>query len=89
MIQAMTERFDCDEVVRRLWPHLDGALPESERARVVAHLEECDGCRSHHDFAQAFLDAVRRAAPVDRRLAVRPGLSFRIARSTCPLPPAP
>ena len=63
MTQILSDRFDCQEVVRRLWPHLDGALPESERTRVVAHLEECDGCRSHYDFAQAFLDAVRRAAP--------------------------
>jgi anti-sigma factor (TIGR02949 family) len=75
MILTVTERFDCDEVVRRLWPHLDGALPESERERVVAHLEGCDGCRSHHDFAQAFLEAVRRAAPVDRRLE---GLRARV-----------
>lgn len=56
-------RYDCDDVVRRLWPHLDGALPESERAAVVAHLEACGGCRSHYDFARAFLEAVGKAAP--------------------------
>ena len=54
---------DCDEIVARLWPHLDGALPESERAAIVAHLESCTACRSHFDFAQAFLDAVARARP--------------------------
>jgi anti-sigma factor (TIGR02949 family) len=75
MTLPMTERLDCAEVVRRLWPHLDGALPESARAGVVAHLEGCDGCRSHYDFAQAFLDAVRRASPVDRRLE---GLRARV-----------
>lgn len=56
-----TPRTECEEIVRRLWPHLDGALPESERRRVVRHLEECTGCRSHYDFAQAFLDAVHRS----------------------------
>lgn len=60
---ATPTRTECEAIVARLWPHLDGALPESEHARVVAHLERCDGCRSHYDFAQAFLDAVHRAAP--------------------------
>lgn len=54
---------DCDAVVARLWPHLDGALPDSERERVAQHLRECTGCRSHFDFAQAFLDAVHSARP--------------------------
>lgn len=51
--------LSCAEVVRQLWPHLDGALPESARAGIVAHLEGCAGCRSHYDFAAAFLKAVR------------------------------
>ncbi len=51
-------RTECEEIVGRLWPHLDGALPETERARVIAHLEGCAGCRSHYDFARAFLAAV-------------------------------
>ena len=46
MTPTVSAPLGCDEVVRRLWPHLDGALPESERARVVAHLEACAGCRS-------------------------------------------
>lgn len=60
---TMNSRLECEEVVARLWPHLDGALPESERQRVIAHLEECDGCRSHYDFAEAFLDAVHQSDP--------------------------
>lgn len=54
---------DCDQIVARLWPHLDGALPESERARVVEHLRGCTACKSHFDFAQAFLEAVAEARP--------------------------
>lgn len=57
----MTGLLSCEDIVHRLWPFLDGALPETERAAVVAHLEGCAGCRSHHDFARAFLDAVHQA----------------------------
>ena len=49
----------CREIVRQLWPYLDGALPDEWQARVTAHLEECANCRSHYDFERAFLDAVR------------------------------
>lgn len=55
--------YDCDEVVARLWPHLDGALPDSERERVTQHLRDCRDCRSHFDYARAFLDAVHAARP--------------------------
>ena len=48
----------CREIVRQLWPYLDGALPDEWRARVAEHLEACDNCRSHYDFERAFLDAV-------------------------------
>lgn len=55
------DRSECEAVVRRLWPYLDGALADAERERVVQHLEFCAGCASHFDFARAFLDAVARA----------------------------
>lgn len=73
-------RTECEEIVGRLWPHLDGALPESERARVVAHLEGCAGCRSHYDFATAFLDAVHEAtAGKDEFAALRERVSRAVA----------
>lgn len=55
-------RMICEEVVERLWPYLDGALPDSERPRVAEHLAGCDECTSHFDFAQEFLDAVSSAS---------------------------
>ena len=58
-----TSAFDCDAVVARLWPHLDGALPETERERVALHLRDCTECKSHFDFARAFLEAVHAARP--------------------------
>jgi anti-sigma factor (TIGR02949 family) len=55
----------CREIVRQLWPYLDGALPDEWQARVARHLEECDNCRSHYDFEQEFLEAVRASGEVD------------------------
>ena len=48
----------CREIVRQLWPCLDGALPDEWQARVAAHLEACANCTSHFDFGRAFLDAI-------------------------------
>ena len=52
----------CREIVRQLWPYLDGALPDELQARVAEHLETCVNCRSHYDFEGAFLEAVRASA---------------------------
>jgi anti-sigma factor (TIGR02949 family) len=79
MTTPLPTLLDCESVVRRLWPFLDGALPEGERARVLAHLAACEGCSSHYDFAQAFLVAVRQSAPVaDNQFAA---LRTRVERS--------
>jgi anti-sigma factor (TIGR02949 family) len=59
----MPNRSECEAVVRQLWPYLDGAVSESQRERIVAHLEGCVNCASHFDFAQSFLDAVAAARP--------------------------
>ena len=65
----MQNRAECEAVVRCLWPFLDGILPESDRERVVAHLERCDDCTSHFEFARSFLEAVREARPADAEYA--------------------
>jgi len=54
---------ECEAIVKRMWPHLDGALSEADRERVVRHLEECDACRSHFKFAREFLEAIHHAQP--------------------------
>lgn len=71
----MPERSVCESVVRQLWPYLDGKLPDSERARVVSHLEACERCASHADFARAFLDAV---AAAGSQAAVSDALRARV-----------
>lgn len=74
-MNPVVSRTECEEIVGRLWPHLDGALAEAERTRVIDHLASCTGCRSHYDFARAFLEAVRGAASDDAEFA---GLRGRV-----------
>ena len=59
----MVSRADCEFVVRRLWPYLDGVVSEDDRERIVRHIEVCRDCHSHFDFANAFLDALAAARP--------------------------
>ena len=74
----MQNRAECEAVVRQLWPFLDGALPESDRELIVAHLERCDNCSSHFAFARSFLEAVREAKmPADHYGSLR----VRVMRS--------
>lgn len=54
----MPERSICETVVRQLWPFLDGVISDAEQERVIRHLQECERCSSHFEFAKAFLDAV-------------------------------
>lgn len=52
------DRNDCEDIVRRLWPYLDGRLADGEREWVAVHLAACEECASHFGFARAFLDAL-------------------------------
>lgn len=58
-----SRRRECEAIVRRLWPYLDDALADADKERVTRHLQECDDCMSHFDYARAFLDAVHAARP--------------------------
>jgi anti-sigma factor (TIGR02949 family) len=60
-----SRRSECEAIVRRLWPFVDGVLPDSDRDKVIRHLEQCADCLSHFDFARSFLDAVHAARPPD------------------------
>jgi len=69
----------CEDVIRRLDDHLDGRLPEDDRRRVEAHLEECPGCRREAEELRALTEA---AAALPRSLApareLWPGIAKRI-----------
>jgi anti-sigma factor RsiW len=45
----------CQEFVELVTDYLEGTLPPDERARMDAHLAECDGCAG-------YLDDMRRLA---------------------------
>ena len=63
MSDASFDWTDCEAIVRRMWPHLDGALSEQDRALITGHLETCGACTAHFKFAQSFLEAVHEAKP--------------------------
>ena len=46
----------CREFVELVTAYLEGTLPEAERARMDAHLAECDGCTG-------YLEDMRRLLP--------------------------
>jgi len=66
MTMSVLNRDDCESIVRRLWPFLDGKLTDADREIVVDHLASCTECRSHFDFAKAFLEAVHGLQPSGR-----------------------
>ena len=39
----------CREFVELVTDYLEGTLPDAERARLEAHLAECDGCAGYLD----------------------------------------
>jgi anti-sigma factor RsiW len=43
----------CRELVERVSDYLEGALPERDRARLEAHLAECDDCAIYLDQLRA------------------------------------
>jgi anti-sigma factor RsiW len=45
----MTTEVTCREVTELLTDYLDDAIPAPERARLDAHLAECDGCSAALD----------------------------------------
>ncbi len=74
----------CIELVELVTDYLDGALDETQRARVDAHLAECDGCTAYVEQIRTTIEAAGSLPPdavpepmLDRLLAV-----FREERAT-------
>lgn len=44
MTAAPSGELPCVRVVELITEYLDGALPDADRARIEAHLDDCDGC---------------------------------------------
>lgn len=41
---SRSTEFTCRELVEALTDYLEGAMPADDRARLEAHLADCDGC---------------------------------------------
>jgi predicted anti-sigma-YlaC factor YlaD len=46
---APEKELTCRELVEIVSDYLEGALPEEDRERFDAHLQECEGCRRYLD----------------------------------------
>ena len=51
--------IDCGVAMQRLWDFLDEELTEDRMVEVRRHLDSCERCLPHHDFAQRFLQAMQ------------------------------
>ncbi len=49
MATTNEEELTCRELVEIVSDYLEGALPDSERERFDAHLQDCEGCRRYLD----------------------------------------
>lgn len=53
-------RFDCEELFRRLEDYVDRELDVDENALVEAHLAECEACAAEYEFEARFVAEVRK-----------------------------
>lgn len=54
----------CEEVLARLFEHLDGELPPSLDTWVREHLAVCRGCLARTEHQRAFLRCIRSRRPL-------------------------
>lgn len=71
-----TDRYNCEDVFRRLESYLDRALSPDEMRLVREHLETCAQCAHEHAFERRLLDDVRDKL---RRIAAPEDLKTRVA----------
>ena len=51
----------CREFVELVTGYLEGTLPEGERARMDAHLAECDGCTGYLEDMRRLVGSLNEA----------------------------
>jgi anti-sigma factor RsiW len=58
----------CREFVELVTDYLEGTLPEAERVRFEAHLEDCDGCAGYLEDMRRLVGSLNEAPqpPPDR-----------------------
>ena len=78
------ERFDCEEMFRRLEDYVDRELAPEEITMVEKHLAECEACAMEYGFETSFVREVRKKL---RRIEVSNDLRQRIAKALRAQPP--
>jgi len=78
------DELACRELVELVTDYLDEVLDAEARARVDAHLTECDGCTTYVDQVRQTVATMRRLPPmpVPPALMARLLAAFRSGRST-------
>ena len=77
-------RFDCEELFRRLEDYVDRELSAEGAALVEAHLAECEACATEYNFGSRFVAGVRKKL---QHLQTPTDLVKRIAKALREQPP--
>lgn len=72
------DRYNCEEILRRLDDYLDRQLGPDEMRLVREHLETCAQCTSEHDFEKSVLENVRAKV---QRIQAPPDLLGKITKA--------
>jgi anti-sigma factor (TIGR02949 family) len=61
--------YDCESLLRLLYPYLDGELDVKESIRVQSHIEECPGCLEIFKQEKEFLQALKSSVSIPKASA--------------------
>lgn len=53
-------QIDCSTAIQELWDYLDGELNAERMQAIRRHLNKCGHCLGHAEFAEFFLEALRK-----------------------------
>jgi hypothetical protein len=70
----------CDEFDRLATPFVDGESTEAERTAIVAHLGQCQSCRTRAEAESAAKHVLQARAAVARRMGIAPAWRPRVVR---------
>jgi mycothiol system anti-sigma-R factor len=73
--------MNCEQVVERLWPFLDGELDLATADELKQHLDECRRCFSRAEFERRLKVMVRRSCKCDQAPPALRGRMRRLIRS--------
>jgi predicted anti-sigma-YlaC factor YlaD len=77
----------CREFVELVTDCLEGTLPDVERARMNAHLAECDGCSGYLEDMRRLVGSLQELRSHHR--TPKPGTRFSVRSGICAATPRP